>query len=301
MFQTCLPVACVLVMADHFLQPFPTGFISLWYRAPRRKTNLLTNSYLGHPKTSSHKSNIHNSPCSCYDFWEKVELFAPPLPVSWASRWWNLMWLVWISHWCHFVTYKRFSPNIGSKVTYLSTYQSQNFAFVSTWSQSWPCGPKKQNCELKEAKMLLVTSLGCVTRSYLSYTCRTLNPACFRTWSALMRSTCSKLAKQILTGIAPFRLKGNSDLSKLILPDQKTDKRRTHTRTHTHTHMHTLTPGWAEHKLLHVVSLTPPHLLPLCPSAGMGLWQFRNRIWQRDSFPKKETQTNKQTNLLTHN
>lgn len=86
-----------------------------------------------------------------------------------------------------------------------------------------------------------------------------------------MRSTRSKLAKQILTGIAPFRLKGNSDLSKLILPDQKTNKRRAHTRTHTRAHIHTLTPGWAEHKLLHVVSLTPPHLLPLCPSAGMGL------------------------------
>lgn len=185
-----------------------------------------------------------------------------------------------------------------------TTYQSQNFAFVATRSQSWRCGPKKQNCELKEAKMLLVMSLGCVTRSYLSYACRTLNPACFRTWSALMRSTRSKLAKQILTGIAPFRPKGNSDLRKLILPDQKTDKRRTH--THTHAHIHILTPGWAEfalkqHKLLHVVSLTLPHLLPLCPSAGMGLWQFRNRIWQRDSFPKKETQTNKQTNLLTHN
>lgn len=113
--------------------------------------------------------------------------------------------------------------------------------------------------------------LGCVTRSYLSFACRTLNPACFRTWSALMRSTRSKLAKQILTGIAPFRLKGNSDLSKLILPDRKTDKR------HTHAHIHTLTPGWAEfalkqHKLLHVVSLTPPHLLtPLSVSRNGAL------------------------------
>lgn len=140
-------------------------------------------------------------------------------------------------------------------------------------------------------------SLGCVTRSYLSYACRTLNPACFRTWSALMRSTRSKLAKQILTGIAPFRPKGNSDLRKLILPDQKTDKRRTH--THTHAHIHILTPGWAEfalkqHKLLHVVSLTLPH-----PSVRQQEWGFDNSETESDRgtpFPRrKHKQTNKQT------
>lgn len=143
-------------------------------------------------------------------------------------------------------------------------------------------------------------SLGCVTRSYLSYACRTLNPACFRTWSALMRSTRSKLAKQILTGIAPFRLKGNSDLSKLILPDQKTDKRRTHTRTHTHTdsRMGRVCSKTAQTPPCCVPNTSPP-LTPLSVSRNGALTIQKQNL--TEGLLSQEGNTNKQTNLLTHN